>query len=51
MATILNLHRIIPTNDFLQKIKIKESPVYSVCERANDTFEHLFVDSYCLKEL
>lgn len=45
------LHRIIPTNDFLHKIKVKESPACSFCKSANETIEHLFADCYCVKEI
>ena len=36
------LHRIIGTNDFLFRIKIKDSPLCSFCKVENETLEHLF---------
>lgn len=51
IASFHILRRIILTNDFLPKINVKESPVYSFCKRANETIEHLFVDCYYVKVL
>ena len=36
------LHRIVGTNDFLFRVKIKESPLCTFCNAASETIEHLF---------
>ena len=38
------LHRIIPTNTFLYKIKIKDTKLCTFCKTDDETIEHLFFD-------
>ena len=38
------LHRIVGINDFLFRVKIKESPLCTFCNADNETIEHLFWD-------
>lgn len=38
------LHRIIPTDDFFHKIKIKESTVCSFRKNANKIMGHVFLE-------
>lgn len=38
------LHRLIATNSFLYKIKMKESKLCSFCQYEEETIEHLFYD-------
>ena len=36
------IHRILPTNIFLAKIKLVDSPMCSFCESEDETYSHLF---------
>ena len=38
------LHRIIPTNSFLHKIKLKNTNLCTFCKIHDETIEHLFFD-------
>ena len=38
------LHRIIPTNSFLDKIKLKNTNLCTFCKIHDETIEHLFFD-------
>ena len=38
------LHRIIPNNSFLYKIKLKNTNLCTFCKIHNETIEHLFFD-------
>jgi hypothetical protein len=38
------LHRIIATNSFLYKIKLKDTHLCTSCKANNETIEHLFFD-------
>lgn len=44
------LHRIIPTNDFLYKIKFKETKMCTFCIDSVETVSHLFYDCNITKE-
>lgn len=45
------IHRIIPCNNFLFKIKVTDSPTCSFCKEDLETIEHLFADCHIVKEL
>ena len=45
------IHRIIPRNNFLFKIKVTDSPICSFCKEDLETIEHLFADCHIVKEL
>ena len=45
------IHRIIPCNIFLFKIKVTDSPICSFCKEDLETIEHLFADCHIVKEL
>ena len=38
------LNNILYLNKHLYKIKVVESPLCSLCQKENETFEHLFLD-------
>lgn len=38
------LHRIIPTNTFLYKIKLKDTKLCTFCKTEDETIEHLFYE-------
>ena len=43
------VNRILPTNDFLFKIKIVNSPLCSYCEQVPESYGHLFYECYIVK--
>ena len=45
------LHRILPTNYYLHKLKLIESPNCSFCGENPETIDHLFVECYEVKKL
>lgn len=45
------LHRIVPTNKYLFKIKKAESPVCTFCKRDEESIGHLFYECTIVKEL
>lgn len=45
------LHRILPTNYYLHKLKLIESPNCSFCRKHPETIDHLFVECYEVKKL
>ena len=45
------LHRICPTNQYLFKLKIKDSPKCSFCNTDIETLEHLFFECTQIREL
>ena len=44
------LHRILPTNYYLHKLKLIESPNCSFCRKHPETIDHLFVECYEVKK-
>lgn len=45
------LHRIVPTNNYLYKIKLKDSPLCSFCKLNIETIEHLFTECPEVKDI
>ena len=45
------IHRIIPYNNFVFKIKVKDSPICSFCKDDLETKEHIFADCNIVKEV
>lgn len=45
------LHRMLPTNEYLFKLNIIDSPACSFCNQDIETIEHLFVDCFHVKEI
>ncbi len=45
------LHRYLPTNDLLYKMKKVSSKKCSFCNLYNDTVIHMFYECFCIKEL
>lgn len=45
------LHRIIPTNYYLHKLKLTDSPLCSFCKTDIETIDHHFYECFYVKEL
>ena len=45
------LHRLIPTNKYLKKLKLTDSNLCTFCKLEAETIEHLFVDCPYVKEI
>ena len=45
------VHRILGTNSFLYKCKIKETELCTFCNEAKETFLHLFYECFCTKNI
>ena len=45
------MHRILATNDFLYKCKVKETHLCSFCNETKETLLHLFWDCFHVKNL
>ena len=45
------LNNVLYLNKHLYKMKVVEGPLFSLCQKENETFENLFVDCTFLKKL
>ena len=45
------LHRLIPTNQYLHKLKLKTSPTCSFCKNDIESIEHLFIECPLVRKI